>query len=97
MVQVVDPATRIRIDVFPDLVGSISRAVETTVADEKHVQDAMLLGRLCGRQIDPLAESVMARPVYEKDLTSCARCEASRSPDFPIASRQRVFEILGYN
>jgi hypothetical protein len=126
MVQLVDPATRIRIDVFPDLVGSIARAIETTVAghsilvldvtsildhklggvarastarplDEKHVRDALLLGRLCGRHADPLPESMIYRPVYDKDLTPCARCEVSRSAEFPIAPRERVFEILGYN
>lgn len=32
LVQVVDPETRLRIDVFPDLAGAIARAAERTVA-----------------------------------------------------------------
>lgn len=126
MVQLVDAATRIRVDVFPDLVGSIACAPEAVVAghslrvldansildhklggvarastvapiDEKHVRDAVLLGRLCGRPVAPLPENLMIKPVYGQDLTSCARCEASLRKDFPIARRDHVFEILGYN
>jgi len=37
MVQVVDPATRLRLDVFPDLVGSIARAAEQPRTTERLV------------------------------------------------------------
>jgi hypothetical protein len=126
MVQVVDPETRLRIDVFPDLVGSITQATERIVAgqhlrvlaaesildhkvigmarasaarpiDEKHQRDAIVLGSLCGRRIDRLPSESLTREVYGMDLTPCPRCEVSRTPEFSVAPRQRVFEILGYS
>lgn len=126
MMQVVDPDTRLRIDVFPDLVGSIARATERRVAghrllvldshsildhkvqgmlrasaahpiDEKHPRDAMILGSLCGRQLNPLPVDWMTKDIYGMDLTPCQRCEMSRTPGFAVAPRQRIFEILGYN
>jgi len=126
MVQVVDPETRLRIDVFPDLVGSIARAHERMLAghrlrvldahsildhkvqgmsrasdarpiDEKHPRDAMILGALCGRHVHPLPPESTTKDVYGMDLTPCPRCEVSRRPEFVVAPRQRIFEILGYN
>jgi hypothetical protein len=126
MVQVVDADTRLRLDVFPDLVGSIARAMERTIAghclrvldahsildhkvqgmsrasatrpiDEKHPRDAMILGSLCGRRVDPLPLDSMTKDIYGMNLTPCPRCEVSRTPGFPVAPRRRIFEILGYN
>jgi hypothetical protein len=126
MVQVVDPDTRLRIDVFPDLVGSIARAVERSIAgqlvrvvdvhsvldhkvqgmsmasrtrpiDEKHSRDAMILASLCGRRVDPLPTECVAKDIYGTDLTPCPRCAVSQTPGFTVASRHRIFEVLGYN
>jgi hypothetical protein len=126
MIQLVDPATRLRIDVFPDLVGSIACARRQTVAghrlrvlsacsilehkllgmsrastarpiDEKHTLDAMILGQICGRRVDPLPTGALTKDAYTGDLSPCPRCNASRTSGFPVAPRHRVFEILGYS
>jgi hypothetical protein len=125
MLQMVDPDTRLRLDVFPDLAGSIPRASERTIAgrrllvldarsildhkaqgvarasasrpiDEKHARDAIVLGALCSRQIEPPPPEALTREIYGKDLTPCPRCEVSRAAGFAVASRERIFEILGY-
>lgn len=126
MMQLVDPATRLRIDVFPDLVASMTRATERRVAghwvrvldvrsildhkmqtlarasatrpiDGKHERDARILAALCGQRIEPIRSDCIAPDVYGMDLTTCVRCDASRTSAFPVASRKRIFEILGYN
>jgi hypothetical protein len=125
MVQLVDPVSRIRIDVFPDLVSSLSRAQPRVVAghslavldarsilthklltlaksspehltDEKHQRDAMVLAALLGERIDQVSASHLTKEIYGMDLSPCPRCEVSRRPEFPLASKQAVFDVLGY-
>jgi hypothetical protein len=126
MVQLVDPIGRIRIDIFPDLVGSIEeaqtvaigehvlkvltlqtifdhkaltleRASEARPVDPKHDADARLIGRLVSREPPAIAPEALRPDVYGggADL-KCRRCQASGDVRFPLASRQKVFEILGY-
>jgi hypothetical protein len=126
MVQVVDPMSRIRIDLFPDLVSSLERARQTVVAghviaildarsimthkqltlahsspdhlvDEKHQRDALVLAALLGEQIGLVPPTHLTKETYGMELSACPRCEASRRPEFPLASKQAVFDILGYN
>jgi len=64
MVQVVDPDTRLRIDVFPDLVGSIGRATLSTVAGQRLlVLDAH---SILDHKLHGLSRASAARPIDEK-------------------------------
>lgn len=119
-VQVVDPVTRLRIDIFPDLGGALASAARADVAglslfvvsapdllahklqlltrpaDDKHWHDAVALAALCGAPPPPRPAD-LTRDVYCTDLALvCDRCERSRSPDFPIAPKRAIFDLLGY-
>lgn len=127
MIQLVDPVSRIRVDVFPDLVGSragafpvaigdhsvhvlsletifehkvgtLSRASPSAPIDPKHVRDARALGEVLGRPVPDVAPAALAPDVYgiEGDW-SCERCELSRHPGWPLAPKDQIFELLGWN
>jgi hypothetical protein len=127
MIQLVDPVSGIRIDVFPDLVGSVvdartikigehavqvlplerifehkvltlSRASQSAPIDPKHAHDARVLGDLLGRQVPGVALETLAPDVYgiEADV-SCERCELSSHPNWPLAPKDRILELLGWN
>lgn len=126
MVQLVDPASRLRVDVFPAVAGSIERArlfeiagvpvrvldpqaildhklallagaTEHRPIDRKHYDDAVLLGRLCGRRVAELPATSLCKVEYSRDPAApCARCERSVDPRFPLASRQQILDVLGY-
>jgi hypothetical protein len=127
MIQLVDPVLRIRIDVFPDLAGSIadaramavgghtllvlplerifehkvqtlSRASASAPIDPKHVRDARRLGEVLGRQAPDIAPEALAPDVYGiDDDGSCERCELTHHSDWPLAPKDRVFELLGWD
>jgi hypothetical protein len=122
LIQLVDPATRIRVDVFPDSLGALKRTRSADVAgiplrvisasdtldhklallskspvDEKHYRDATRLGAICGREVPALDATQLTRTVYSQEVDAiCPRCEASRRPDFPLARKQAIFDVLGY-
>ena len=126
MIQLVDPVSRIRIDVFPDLAGSLadartiaigahailvlslerifehkaqalSRASQAAPIDPKHVRDARVLGDVLGRQPPAVASEALAIDVYGIDADwACERCELSRHPGWPLAPKDRIFELLGW-
>jgi hypothetical protein len=126
MVQLVDPVSRIRIDVFPDLVGSIgdawaanisthrllvlplerilehkvqtlSRASHASPIDPKHVHDAQILGAVLHMPVPTVAPETLAPDVYGiDDDGGCNRCELSRHADWPLAPKDRIFELLGW-
>jgi len=126
MVQLVDPVGRIRIDIFPDLVGSIQQAQTVTIGehvlkvltlqtifdhkaltlerankarpvDPKHDEDARLIGAIVSREPPTIAPEALRAEIYSgAGELICRRCQASRDVRFPLASRQEVFEILGY-
>jgi hypothetical protein len=120
IVQVVDPKTRLRVDLFPDLTGAVARAQRSLVdgalllvvtaadllahklallhkrVDEKHWRDAVALAALLGAPPPP-PPAELAPDVYSQDLAlACDRCERSRSPDFPLADKRAIFDLLGY-
>lgn len=126
MIQLVDPISRIRVDVFPDLVGSLSdartiaigehsvqvlplerifehkvqtlsRASPSAPIDPKHVQHARLLGGVLGRTVPPVAVGALAPEVFGIADLSCERCELSSHPDWPLAPKDQIFELLGWN
>ena len=127
MIQLVDPVSRIRVDVFPDLVGSLvdartiaigehsvqvlplerifehklltlSRASPSAPIDPKHVHDARVLGDVLGRPVPGLAPGALAPDVYGIGADwSCERCELSSHPSWPLAPKDEIFELLGWN
>ena len=126
MVQLVDPEARIRIDIFPDLAGSIEHAQTVTIGDHvlkvltlesifdhktetrarasrarpvdpKHHQDAETLQNILGGEVPALAPEALLRELYGGGADfACRSCEASRDERFPLASRQRIFDILDW-
>src|SRR5262249_52954318 len=126
IIQLVDPVSRIRIDVFPDLVGSIadarwtriedqsilvlplekllehkiqtlSRASQAAPIDPKHVRDALALGAALSRPVPCVPPEALAPDVYGIDDDGlCNRCDLSHDPDWPLAPKDRIFELLGW-
>jgi hypothetical protein len=127
MIQLVDPISRLRVDVFPDLVGSLadartiaigrhsvqvlrlerifdhkvltlSRASPEAPIDPKHVDHARVLGDVLGRPVPRVARGALAPDVYGVEADGwCERCELSRHSDWPLAPKDRIFELLGWN
>jgi hypothetical protein len=120
IVQLVDPKTRLRVDLFPDLAGAVGRAQRALVGgalllvitaadllahklallskrvDEKHWRDAVALAALLGAP-SPAQPAELAPDVYSQDLALvCDRCERSRAPEFPLADKRAIFDLLGY-
>ncbi|HZF28908.1 MAG TPA: hypothetical protein VE907_07310 [Gammaproteobacteria bacterium] len=125
MVQLVDPEWRVRVDIFPDLVGSLARATRIPIGahrvnvlaledifehklltlskaspagpvDPKHAADAELLGNLLRRAV-PAVSAALVEDVYGIDAALlCRRCELSADSRFPLAPKERIFELLGW-
>jgi len=126
MIQLVDPESRIRIDVFSDLAGSIADARATHIGkhrmpvlplnrifehkiqtlgraspaapiDPKHVQDALTLGAVLSRPVPEVAAAAVVPDVYGIDADwSCNRCAVSLHPAWPLAPKERIFQLLGW-
>jgi hypothetical protein len=127
MIQLVDPVSCIRVDVFPDLLGSLadaqtiaigehsvqllplerilehkvltlSRASPSAPIDPKHVDAARVLGDVLGRMVPSVAWEALVPDVYgiEADA-SCERCTLSSHPSWPLAPKDRIFKLLGWN
>lgn len=126
MVQLVDPVSCMRIDVFPDLAGSIedtqtiqigrhtmpvlplnrifehkiqtlARATPVAPIDPKHVHDALYLGSVLSRPVPKVAAAAVGPDVYSLDADrSCNRCAVSLHPAWPLAPKERIFELLGW-
>ncbi|MEX1257517.1 MAG: hypothetical protein WEG36_07865 [Gemmatimonadota bacterium] len=126
LIQLVDPTSRCRVDVFPDMHGSLTRAVPESFGgiticvvqaadildhklqtlrtasrerpvDPKHHEHAVALGRLLGRDVPSVPGQDLSIDQYSSELEQrCRRCDESRSTAFPLASKQEIFEVLGY-
>jgi len=126
MIQLVDPEWRIRIDVFPDLAGSIADARATHIGQHripvlplnrifehkiqtlvraspaspinpKHVQDALSLGAALSRPVPEVTAAAVVPDVYGIDADwSCNRCALSLHPAWPLAPKERICELLGW-
>ena len=126
MIQLVDPASRIRVDIFPDLISSLvtattiaigghsihvlpldrifehklhtlSRASLSAPIDPKHVSDARIIGDVLGRQVPGVASGAVVPDVYGIDDCFCQRCELSSHPSWPLAPKEQIFDLLGWN
>lgn len=84
-------------DILEHKLAILAKASEEQPADPKHLQDAELIGQLCGRTVPAIAASRLASAVYSQDTgRECTRCAASRSAAFPLAPKQDIMDILGY-
>jgi hypothetical protein len=126
MIQLVDLQTRLRVDVFPDLAGSIAdaranrigahsvqvlplerilehklltmaRASRLAPIDPKHGRDAHLLGELLAVPVSDIDPEAVAQEVYGSADAGCRGCELSRHPDWPLAPKEQIFDLLGWN
>jgi len=64
MVQLVDPVTRIRVDIFPDLAGAIARARPATIAG--HVLNVLSLDDILDHKVQTLSKASPASTVDPK-------------------------------
>jgi len=82
MVQLVDPVTRIRVDMFPDLTGSIARARTATVGG--HVVNLLSLEDVLDHKLQTLSKASPASPVdpkHARDARTIARLIGRTVPD----------------
>jgi hypothetical protein len=85
------------LDLLEHKIALLSRASVAIPVDQKHYADAKRLGAICGRTVPSLAPSQLTRSIHSQDVNEhCLRCEASRRADFPLASKQLIFDVLGY-
>lgn len=76
---------------------TLARATASAPIDPKHVHDARVLGGLLGRQTPDVAPEASAADVYGIDADGCCeRCELSHHRAWPLAPKDRVFELLGW-
>lgn len=125
MIQLVDPVTHLRVDVFPDLADAIESAPvvplgphtlpvlplaailrhkQQTLAsarpdrtvDPKHHDDVRRIAAHLKQEITPVDPRVLAPDCYGGWTDwICERCDPD-APDFPLAPRARVYELLGW-
>jgi len=83
--------------IFEHKVLTLSRASQSAPIDPKHVRDAQVLGHELGRPVSRVAPEAVAPAVYggEGDWC-CQRCGLSSHPDWPLAAKDRIFELLGW-
>lgn len=97
MVQLVDPIARIRIDIFPDLVGSIQQAETVTIGE--HVLKVLTLQTIFDHKALTLERANEARPVDPKHDNDARLIGAiiSREPPAiaPEALRPEVYGVAG--
>jgi hypothetical protein len=64
MVQLVDPTSRIRVDVFPDLVGSLTRASVRHIGDQE--MQALNLEDILEHKVQTISKASTLKPVDPK-------------------------------
>lgn len=82
--------------IFEHKLLTLSRASPAARIDPKHVHDAQLLARALHRPAPTVAAGSLAPDVYGVEDWNCRRCELSRDADWPLAPRERIFELLGW-
>jgi hypothetical protein len=82
--------------IFEHKLATIRKATPEDPVDPKHARDVRALAELGGYALPaldfPEKPAVMCADVD----AACPRCDASRDPDFPLASKRDVFAVLGY-
>jgi hypothetical protein len=93
MVQLVDPIARIRIDIFPDLAGSIERAQTVTIGD--HLVKVLALQTIFDHKAQTLERASEAQPVdpkHDEDARLIGRIVSREPPVIaPEALRPEVY------
>src|SRR5262249_5357907 len=75
----------------------LSGATEQRPVDGKHYEDALMIGRLVGRDIGVIPAKALCDDEYSRDaLAKCPRCERSLDPRWPLAPKERILDLLGY-
>ena len=78
-------------------ISLLATASERLPVDEKHYDDAVLLGRLIGRNVPEVPAAFLCQGEYSSDTSvSCERCARSESPEFPLSPKQQIRDVLGY-
>ena len=84
MLQLVDPVSSIRVDVFPDLVGSLARA--TVMQIETQHMKVLALEDILGHKLQMLSKASAAKPVDPKhadDAYALAKLLGRPTPAVP--------------
>jgi hypothetical protein len=75
----------------------LSNASATSPIERKHYVDAQRLAVICGRTLPPAANSHFTETAFSQNREEvCRRCQTSRCDAFPLASKQAIFDVLGY-
>ena len=84
-------------DILEHKLQTISKASRADPVDPKHARHAVVLGTLFGRTIPEVAEGSSIEDVYGTDVhASCRPCELSSNPDFPLAPKNQILNLLGW-
>jgi hypothetical protein len=84
--------------VFEHKVQTLMRASPASPVDPKHVHDALTLGEILSTAIPDVAPEAIVPGVYgAEDESSCHRCMLSRDPAWPLAPKDQIFELLGWD
>lgn len=83
--------------IFNHKLATVQNATADAPADPKHLRDIMALAALLGRPEPKMRTRYLADDRYSADVTACCRrCEMSRRPQFPLASKTVILQMLGY-
>ena len=94
MVQLVDPVSGIRVDIFPDLAGSVVRAGVTTVGPQ--FVKAVTVGDILEHKLLTISKASPASPVDPKHARDAhALCTLLGRPMPAIAAGSLVEEVYG--
>jgi hypothetical protein len=83
--------------IFEHKIQTLVGALPAKPIDPKHVQDARSLGAVLSRPVPEVTAAAVAPDVYGIDAEgSCHRCALSLHPAWPLAPKERIFELLGW-
>src|SRR4029450_10390345 len=81
--------------IFEHKIQTLMRASPAAPIDPKHVQDALSLGAVLSRPVPEVTAAAVVPDVYGNDADwSCNRCALSLHPAWPLAPKERIFELL---
>ena len=88
MVQLVDPATRIRVDVFPDLVGALKRSREIGIGGQ--VARTLALGDILDHKLRTICMASPTNPVDPKHADDACALGRLLQRTIPAVSRDSL-------
>ena len=88
MIQLVDPESRIRIDVFPDLAGSIANARAVHIG--QHAMPVLPLDKIFEHKIQTLVRASPAAPIDPKHVQDALSLGAALSRPVPAVAAAAV-------